>query len=182
MINIIKKTSWFIKKEWKSYAMMFVYLIIIAVLALTPAYILGIAIDVIVSKGLTWSRLALIVGLLITIPIFRYLTSYIYNYTSSKTAQKLAFEFRKVYLKKLFEMDAEFYERFQKKNLISRATADLDMITVAATSVLEGIIFNVGIIMFAIGVMAFTISWELTLISVTIMPIGISLLNRIRMS
>ncbi|MFA7417438.1 MAG: ABC transporter ATP-binding protein [Acholeplasma sp.] len=182
MINIIRKTGWFIKKEWKSYTMMLIYLIMIAVLALTPAYVLGIAIDVIVSKGLTWESLSFIVGALILIPIVRYLTSFIYNYTSSKTAQKLAFEFRKIYLKKLFEMDAEFYERFQKGDLISRATADLDMITVAATSVLEGIIFNVGIIMFAIGVMAFTISWELTLISVTIMPIGISLLNRIRMS
>nr|WIF87922.1 ABC transporter transmembrane domain-containing protein [Acholeplasma laidlawii] len=77
-------------------------------------------------------------------------------------------------------MDAEFYERFQKGDLISRATADLDMITMAATSVLEGIIFNIGIIMFAIGVMAFMISWELTLISVTVMPIGITILNMIR--
>ncbi|WP_208454215.1 ABC transporter ATP-binding protein [Acholeplasma laidlawii] len=77
-------------------------------------------------------------------------------------------------------MDAEFYERFQKGDLISRATADLDMITMAATSVLEGIIFNIGIIMFAIGVMTFTISWELTLISVTVMPIGITILNMIR--
>src|SRR5690554_5476688 len=180
MINIIRKTGWFLKKEWKSYTMMFIYLIIIAVLALTPAYVLGIAIDVIVSKGLTWMSLSFIVGALILIPIFRYLISFIYNYTSAKTAQKLAFEFRKIYLKKLFEMDAEFYERFQKGDLISRATADLDMITMAATSVLEGIIFNIGIIMFAIGVMTFTISWELTLISVTVMPIGITILNMIR--
>ncbi|HHX76568.1 MAG TPA: ABC transporter ATP-binding protein, partial [Acholeplasmataceae bacterium] len=169
MINIIKKTGWFIKQEWKTYVMMFIYLIMIAVLALTPAYILGISIDIIVSKGLNWVRLAVIVGTLTLVPIIRYLTSYIYNYTSSKTAQKLSFEFRKIYLKKLFEMDAEFYERFQKGDLISRATADLDMITMAATSVLEGIIFNIGIIIFAIGVMAFTISWELTLISVTVM-------------
>lgn len=180
MINIIKKTGWFIKKEWKSYTMMFIYLIIIAVLALTPAYILGIAIDVIVSKSLTWESLALIIGALLLIPVFRYLISFIYNYTSSKIAQKLAFEFRKIYLRKLFEMDAEFYERFQKGDLISRATADLDMITMAATSVLEGIIFNIGIIIFAIGVMAFTISWQLTLISVTVMPIGITILNMIR--
>src|SRR5690554_4340882 len=153
MINIIRKTGWFLKKEWKSYTMMFIFLIIIAVLALTPAYVLGIAIDVIVSKGLTWMSLSFIVGALVLIPFFRYLTSFIYNYTSAKTAQKLAFEFRKIYLKKLFEMDAEFYERFQKGDLISRVTADLDMITIAATSVLEGIFFNVGLIMFAIGIM-----------------------------
>lgn len=180
MINIIKKTGWFIKQEWKTYVTMFIYLIMIAVLALTPAYILGIAIDIIVSKGLNWLSLGVIVGTLILIPIIRYLTSYIYNYTSSKTAQKLSFQFRKIYLKKLFEMDAEFYEKFQKGDLISRVTADLDMITIAATSVLEGIFFNVGLIMFAIGIMVFTISWELTLIAVTVMPIGITILNMIR--
>ena len=34
--------------------------------------------------------------------------------------------------------------------------------------------------MFAIGIMSFTISWELTLISVTIMPVALTLLNIIR--
>jgi ABC-type multidrug transport system fused ATPase/permease subunit len=62
MINIIRKTGWFIKKEWKSYTMMLIFLIIIAVLALVPAYVLGIAIDVIVSRGLSWHSLFFIVG------------------------------------------------------------------------------------------------------------------------
>src|SRR5690606_34030547 len=48
-------------------------------------------------------------------------------------------------------------------------------------SMLEGIVFNTGIIVFAIGIMAFTISWKLTLIAITIMPIGITVLNFIRM-
>ncbi|WP_025724621.1 ABC transporter ATP-binding protein [Acholeplasma granularum] len=180
MINIIKKISWFIKREWKSYIMMLIFLIVIALLSLTPAYILGIAIDVIVSKTLTWQSLILIGSALVIFPIFRYVSSLIYNYTVNKTSQKLAFEFRKIYLRKLFSMDAEFYERFQKGDLITRATSDLDMITVAATSILEGIIFNSGLIMIAITIMATTISWQLTLLSVTIMPIGITILNIIR--
>ncbi|CDR31083.1 Probable multidrug resistance ABC transporter ATP-binding/permease protein YheI [Acholeplasma oculi] len=181
MFNIYKKIGWFIKQEWKTYLLMFTLLTLIALLALTPAYVLGIAIDVIVSKSLNWTSFAFLITALILIPVARYLSSYFYNYTVNKTSQKLAFTFRKNYLKKLFDMDAEFYEKYQKGDLISRATADLDMITVAATSMIEGMIFNIGMILIAISIMAITISWELTLISVTIMPIGITILNIIRM-
>src|SRR5690606_9059277 len=45
----------------------------------------------------------------------------------------------------------------------------------------EGIFFNVGMIIFATLVMSLTISWQLTLISVTVMPIGLTILNIIRM-
>lgn len=181
MINIIKKVGWFIKQEWKSYTFMLFMLLFMSLLLLTPAFVLGKAIDIIVSSSLTVALLVIIVGLLILIPLMRYATSFIYNYTVAKTSQKLAFTFRKIYLKKLFQMDAEFYEKYQKGDLISRATGDLDLITSAATSMLEGIVFNTGIIVFAIGIMAFTISWKLTLIAITIMPIGITVLNFIRM-
>lgn len=181
MINILKKVGWFIKQEWKAYTLMFVFLMIIGILALTPAYILGLAIDTIVSKNLTMKSLIFILSVLILIPFGRYTSSFIYNYTVNKTSQKLAFTFRQNYLKKLFGMDADFYEKYQKGDLISRATSDLDSVTVAATSMLEGIVLNTGMILFAISIMAFTISWKLTLISVTIMPIGLTILNIIRM-
>jgi ATP-binding cassette, subfamily B, multidrug efflux pump len=71
-------------------------------------------------------------------------------------------------------MDSQFYETYQKGDLISRVTADLDAITQAASSMLEGIVFNVGVIFFAIAVMATSISLNLTLISISIMPIGLN--------
>lgn len=160
---------------------MFVLLMLIAALSLAPAYILGLAIDVIVSGSLDWTMLFILAGGLIIVPLLRYLSSMIYNYNVSKTAQKLAFQLRQKYLSHLFEMDAEFYEKYQKGDLISRVTSDLESITIAATSMLEGIFFNVGVILFAITVMAITISWQLTIISVTIMPIGLTILNFIRM-
>lgn len=181
MINILRKIKWFIKQEWKAYTMMFVLLMLIAALSLAPAYILGLAIDVIVSGSLDWIMLFILAGGLIIVPLLRYLSSMIYNYNVSKTAQKLAFQLRQKYLSHLFEMDAEFYEKYQKGDLISRVTSDLESITIAATSMLEGIFFNVGVILFAITVMAITISWQLTIISVTIMPIGLTILNFIRM-
>ncbi len=142
MINILRKIKWFIKQEWKAYTMMFVLLMLIAALSLAPAYILGLAIDVIVSGSLDWTMLFILAGGLIIVPLLRYLSSMIYNYNVSKTAQKLAFQLRQKYLSHLFEMDAEFYEKYQKGDLISRVTSDLESITIAATSMLEGIFNN----------------------------------------
>jgi len=180
MSNILKKISWFIKEEWKTYVFMLFLLLSIAFIALTPAWVLGYSIDIIVSGGLTKLSLTLLVIALVLLPLGRYLLSFIYNYLSNKTAQKLSYKLRQRYLSHLFDMDSKFYEQYEKGDLISRVTADLDSITQAATSLLEGIIFNVGIILFAIGVMSITISWQLTLISVAIMPVGLTILNIIR--
>lgn len=180
MANIIRKIKWFIIEHRVTYVIMLFLLLSIAFISLTPAYVLGFAIDTVISGKLNESTLVMIVGALVLLPVSRYALSFVYNYLSNKTAQTLTFELRKRYLSHLFEMDSKFFELYDKGDLISRVTADLDSITQAASSIMEGIIFNVGVILFAIGVMGFSISWELTIISVTIMPIGLTILNIIR--
>ncbi len=180
MTHIFKKIGWFIKEQRKTYIILLILLISISSISLAPAYVLGRSIDTIVSGGLTKKTLSYLVFLLALLPTARYGLSFIYNHLSQKTSQLLSFKMRKKYLSHLFEMDSQFFETYEKGDLISRVTADLDAITQAASSMLEGIIFNVGVILFAIGVMATSIHLELTLISVSIMPIGLSILNMIR--
>jgi len=180
MINIFKKIKWFLKEEWKIYVVMIFLLLVIAFISLMPAKLLGMAIDTIVSFGITAKSLLWIVSLMIALPIARYVTSYIYNYLMNQEAQKLTYQLRKKYLNHLFAMDSEFYETYSKGDLISRITNDLESTTQAATSLLEGLVFNAAIIIFAIVVMGVSISWPLTVVSVTIMPIGLTILNMIR--
>src|SRR5690554_101028 len=180
MKNIVKRLSWFLKKEWKTYLILFLFLLLIVALSLTPAYFLGVAIDTIISGSLNTKTLLFLVGALALIPTTRYFASLIYNYKISKLAQKLAFELREEYLKKLFEMDLSFYDKYDKGDLINRITSDLESITIAATNLFEGIVFNFGLIIMSLILMIVTISAKLTLISVTIMPIGLTILNIIR--
>lgn len=180
MKNIYEKIKWFIKEEWKLYIFMLILLVSISLISLLPARVLGSAIDTIISGGLTNSTLTMLVGGLVLLPLTRYLLSMLYNYLMNVEGQKLAFKLRKNYLDHLFKMDSKFYETYKKGDLISRVTNDLDSITTAATSLLEGIVFNFGVIVIAIVIMGTTISWKLTLASVTIMPIGLTLLNIIR--
>jgi len=60
MINILKKISWYLKEEWKIYVGMLLLLLFIAIIALLPAKVLGMAIDAIVfgrRSGSTLSEL-----------------------------------------------------------------------------------------------------------------------------
>lgn len=180
MINILKKMGWFIRQEWKMYLGMFSLLLAISAISLTPAYVLGLAIDTIVSGDLNATNLWMLVGALILLPLTRYSMSFLYNYLMNRQAQKLAFTLRHKYLSHLFSMDSKFYEKYAKGDLISRVTADLEAVTVAATSLLEGIVFNLGVVIFAITIMATSLNLNLTLISVSIMPIGLTILNQIR--
>ncbi|MGE0003778.1 MAG: ABC transporter transmembrane domain-containing protein, partial [Candidatus Izemoplasmatales bacterium] len=180
MFNIYRKLKWFILEEKKRYLLMLFLLLLISFVALVPAKLLGMAIDMIVNGGVSVIALTRIVLLMVAVPMFRYGLSFFYNHMMTVEAQKLTYKLRQKYLRHLFEMDSTFYETYPKGDLISRVTNDLDAITVAATSLLEGLIFNVGTILFAIAIMGFSISWPLTLVSVTIMPIALTILNIIR--
>lgn len=180
MKNIYSKLKWFIVQEKKKYILMLFFLIVISLIALLPAKLLGLAIDTIISGGLTSNTLFWLVAGLIALPIARYLLSMVYNYMMNFEGQKLTYQLRSKYLDHLFSMDSKFFETYKKGDLISRVTNDMDGITTAATALLESIIFNFTNIIFAILIMGFTISWKLTFVSITIMPIGLTLLNMIR--
>jgi len=180
MLKVLRHISWFIKQEWKSYVLMFTLLLSITVFALVPGWLLGLSIDTIISGGLTFRSLTILGASLVAFPAVRYFLSFAYNYTTVKKSQQLAHSLRKKYLAHLFEMDSSFYEKYQKGDLISRITTDLDAIITASTNLLEGMVFNVGFIIVAVTVMATTISWKLTLVSVVIMPIGLTILNMVR--
>jgi len=180
MKNIFNKLKWYIYEEWNRYLPMLFLLLSISFISLMPAKLFGKAIDTIISDGLTKQALTWLVLGLILLPLGRYLLSLIYNQIMNYEGQKLTFKLRSNYLSHLFSMDSTFYETYKKGDLIARVTSDMDSITTGATSLLESLVFNFTNIVFAIMMMGFTISWKLTLVSVTIMPIGLTILNMIR--
>jgi ATP-binding cassette subfamily B protein len=180
MKKIYQSVSWFIKENKKGYTILIVLLLGIAIFALSPAYLLGRSIDIIITTGLTESRLNIIVILLVLLPTTRYIISFLYNHLSQKMALKLTYEMRSKYLNLLFFMDAIFYETFEKGDLIARITSDLESITQAASSLLEGVLFNIGMIIFAITLMIISVGLPLTLISFSLMPLGLTYLNFLR--
>ncbi len=180
MIQLYKKMGWFFKQEWKVYLLMLILLLFLAFFTMIPATILGNAIDILSSGSLTLPILIGLFSLLLAVPLLRYIFDYFYHYTINKEGQKLSYQLRKKYLDHLFEMDSMLFEEFTKGDLINRVTSDLEAITLSMTSLLQEVVFNGGLLVFALSAMTFTISWQLTLISATILPIGLIILNKIR--
>jgi len=180
MKKLLRHIGWYVKQEWKTYVFMFFLLVSIALFALIPGWLLGLSIDTIISGGLTNQSLLFLGGSLIAFPVVRYGLSYLYNFTTVRKSQQLAHTMRKKYLGHLFNMDSSFYEKYQKGDLISRVTGDLDSIIQSATGLLEGLVFNIGFILITLTLMMVTISWQLTFISVMVMPIGLTILNIVR--
>jgi ATP-binding cassette subfamily B protein len=180
MFKVYKSLGWFFKQEWKSYLMMAILLVILSILPTIPANLLGRAIDLIVNGNINSSSLFLLVALLSGVPLFGYVVNYIYHYLINAEGHKLTFLLRHNYLEHLFELDAKNYEQYTKGDLISRVTNDMYGLTNAATGLLQTIVYNSGVIIFTVSIMFFTISWELTLITMAIMPISIFILTILR--
>ena len=92
------------------------------------------------SQNIAKISLIIYVALLFACPILTYIVNIFYHYTMSKLGHKLSFELRENYIGHLFDMDAELYEKYTKGDLISRATNDLNSLTMLATSFLENVI------------------------------------------
>lgn len=180
MFKLYKRMSWFFKEEWKKYLLMLILLGVLSFMTIIPAKFLGMAIDTIASGNITKSTVLYLGGILLFIPVFRFCLDFIYHYLINKEGLYVSYKLRQKYLNHLFAMDSSLFEEYSKGELIARITSDLQAITQAMTTLLQEVVYNAGVLIFAISAMAFTISWKLTLISVLVLPIGLLTLNKIR--
>jgi len=179
MFGVYKDLSWFFKQEWKKYLIMFMLLIILSFMSIIPAKLLGDAIDLIATETITKQLFINILFLLALFAFLRYLCNFSYHYLINAEGQKLSYQLRQRYLAKLFEMDSRLYEKYTKGELMSRVTNDLQALTVAATTLLQELIYNSSLLFFTVGTMIFTINIKLTFASVIIMPVAFFFLTRL---
>ncbi len=180
MKEVFKHLGWFFKQEYKRYMLSAIALLILSASSVIPARVLGLVIEEIAGRTITWNKMFIYCGLLLVIPVSRYLVNILYHYTINMLGQKISYELREKYIEHLFDLDALTYSKYTKGDLIARATNDLQALTVMATTFLQTLVFDSGVIIFSIGVMVFTIDPLLTLISIIIMPIAIFFLNKAR--
>jgi ATP-binding cassette subfamily B multidrug efflux pump len=179
MRSAFKHLSWFFKQEWKHYLLLGFLLLILSAIQVLPAKILGTAIDEIESGTVMVTRLLYLLAGLLLIPLVRYLLNIFYHYRINKLGYTLSFQLQERYIDYLFELDAAAYEKYTKGDLIARATNDLQNLTNFATSFLQNVVYNFGVIVAAI-VSMFLIDPLLSVASVLIMPLLVNWINRKR--
>lgn len=179
MRNAFIHLRWFFKQEWKHYLFLAFLLLLLSAIQVIPAKILGMAIDEIEGGTITVQRLLYLLAGLLLIPLLRYFLNIIYHYRINKLGYKISYQLQERYIDYLFELDAATYEKYTKGDLIARATNDLQNLTNFATSFLQNVVYNFGVIIAAI-VSMFIIDPLLSLASILVMPILINWINRKR--
>ncbi|PKE33025.1 multidrug ABC transporter permease/ATP-binding protein [Rahnella sp. AA] len=177
-MRLFAQLGWYFRREWRRYLGAVALLIIIAILQLLPPKLVGIIIDGVTSKQMSYGVLFAWLGLMLGTAVVVYLLRYVWRVLLFGASYQLAVELRQDFFRQLSRQHPAFYLRHRTGDLIARATNDVDRVVFAAG---EGVLTLVDSLVMGLAVlivMATQISWELTLLSLVPMPIMAIIIKR----
>ncbi|MBE8596338.1 SmdA family multidrug ABC transporter permease/ATP-binding protein [Xenorhabdus sp. BG5] len=170
-MRLFSQLSWYFIREWRRYLGAVIFLVLIAVLQLIPPHLVGIIVDGISTKTMTFRQLLMLLGLMLFIALAIYGLRYVWRVWLFGASYRLAVKLRGDFYKRLSSQNPEFYLRHRTGDLMARATNDVDRVVFAAG---EGVLTLVDALVMGCSVlivMSVEISWQLTLLSLAPMPI-----------
>lgn len=171
MIYVFKQLWQYIKEHKKRYIAIFIFMTISSGMLVVPGYILRQFIDTIVGKSLTMEILLrdsfYFAGSIVLVFVSGIIWSFYLFFGSYDLQSQLRTQLMKHFLK----LGVPFYNRFKVGDLMTRATDDVSVMGMAVGYGLM-VFFNSFLFMgFVVGMMIFTVSWQLTLMSLLPMPL-----------
>ncbi|MDC9604881.1 SmdA family multidrug ABC transporter permease/ATP-binding protein [Xenorhabdus griffiniae] len=170
-MRLFSQLSWYFIREWRRYLGAVIFLVLIAVLQLIPPHLVGIIVDGISTKTMTFRQLFMLLGFMLFIALVIYGLRYVWRVWLFGASYRLAIKLRGDFYKRLSSQNPEFYLRHRTGDLMARATNDVDRVVFAAG---EGVLTLVDALVMGCSVlivMSVEISWQLTLLSLAPMPI-----------
>ncbi|MFH0816099.1 MAG: ABC transporter ATP-binding protein [Methanobacteriota archaeon] len=148
--------------------LIFILSILMIISSLINPYLLKILIDdVFIARE--YSLLMYILAAFICVLILGTCLYIIYNYYITLFAEKIIKDIRQELFDHVESLGLDFYSHNKTGDIISRILGDTQGVQEYILLTFNGIILNI-ITLIAIFIIAFTISWQLTLISLFIMP------------
>nr|WP_295974345.1 ABC transporter transmembrane domain-containing protein [uncultured Bacillus sp.] len=176
-MKVFMDLMWFFKQEKRPYILGIALLIVVAMLELVPPKVIGIVVDEIKNGTLTDRRLFTWMMVLAVTVIFMYIVRYFWRLMIFGSAYKLARQLRDMLYSHFTKMSQAFYQRKRVGDLMAHATNDLQAVQQTAGAGVLTMVDSLTIGVAVIFVMATTISWKLTLISLIPMPFMAILTN-----
>lgn len=118
--------------------------------------------------------LLVILGLYLASALF----AFIQGYVITGVAQKVSYSFRKEISEKINKLPLKYFDQHSYGEVLSRVTNDIDTVSQSLNQSMSQIITSVVTIVGVLIVML-TISWQMTLISVLILPLSMLLIMAI---
>ncbi|SEK54198.1 ABC transporter ATP-binding protein [Streptococcus equinus] len=169
-MKIIKELWWFFKLEKKRYIVGILALILVAVLNLIPPKVMGNVIDHVTSSELTQHELLLSLFYLILSALAMYVLRYIWRMYILGTSYRLGQIMRFRLFEHFTKMSPSFYQKHRTGDLMAHATNDINSLTrLAGGGVMSAVDASITALV-TLVTMAFSISWQMTLIAVIPLP------------
>ncbi|MHA6251602.1 ABC transporter ATP-binding protein [Oceanobacillus sp. CAU 1775] len=178
VFRIFINLNWFFKHYWKRYTFAVIALITASAIGLVPPKLIGFAIDQIQFNTLTMELLQTIILYLFLLLLAHYIISFLWDYTLFGGAVILERWIRSDLMDHFLRMTPTFFGRYRTGDLMARSTNDLKAISLTAGFGVLTLVDSSIFMLMIIGVMVFTISWELTLAALLPLPIMAIIMNK----
>lgn len=125
-----------------------------------------------IDFGYIGNIIVLLIGLYLASAVF----SFIQGYIMSGVAQKVSFNLRKEISEKINRMPLSYFDKTTHGEVLSRVTNDVDTVSQTLNQSLSQIITSVTTII-GVLIMMFSISWQMTLAALCILPVSMVLIT-----
>lgn len=123
--------------------------------------------------GVDFNYIGKIIITLLTLYILSGLFSYIQGFIMSNVSMKVSYNFRKDISEKINRMPLGYFDRTNHGEVLSRVTNDVDTLSQTLNQSLGQIITSVTSVV-GIFIMMLTISWQMTLVAIAILPLSMT--------
>lgn len=175
------KVVGYLRPYWGYLVIVLVCAIISTSFAIAAPKVLGSMTDEIVKglisrKGINFNNIAGVGFWLIGLYVISASFSYIQNWLMTTISQKITYKFRRDISEKIARLPLRYFDKHENGDIVSRVTNDVETISQnlnqSMTQLVTSLIMIVGIL-----IMMITISWQLTLIAILVLPISIVLIG-----
>jgi ABC-type bacteriocin/lantibiotic exporter with double-glycine peptidase domain len=158
----------YLKVHWKKGFIASVFTIIVSLLALPTPYLMKYIVDdVIIAKNI--KVLNLLIFLLIVVQLGKLIVSFFTNYLFDIFNKEILVEIKKKLFHCLLKLSLSFFDKNQTGYLLSRLN-EVEGLSFFFSSILVRVLISFFEFIFCIGLL-FYLSWKLTLISLSILPL-----------
>lgn len=123
------------------------------------------------KPGINWGYLGSIALWLISLYVLSALFTYLQGWFTSGITQRLAYRMRKDISEKINRLPLAYFDKRPFGDILSRITNDVDLIQQSLSQSLSNAITSVATVI-GILFMMLTISWEMTLIALAVIPVS----------
>lgn len=170
-MSVFKDLLWFFKQEKRSYIWGITLLIIVALLELLPPKVIGYVVDEMINTSLNAKTLFFWVSLLLVNGLLLYSFRFMWRRLIFGSSLKLAKQLRNNLYHHFSKMSPSFYQKNRIGDLMAHATNDVQAVRETAGAGILTFVDSIILGGSVLVMMAVSISWKLTFISLLPLPI-----------